>query len=105
MVVLTQSLTLTMSDQALLVSTTSRGVEGLVAHSPLYSTQNSTQPIGGRVGSPTAMNMARSEVAVLPSDAVRSAALDPVETAKVAVKPMASAQVMRSVCLKPQSIV
>ena len=30
------------------VSTTSRGVDGLVSHSRLYSTQNSTQPIGAR---------------------------------------------------------
>jgi hypothetical protein len=35
-------------------STTSRGVVGLVLHSDLYSTQNSVQPIGVRVTSPTA---------------------------------------------------
>jgi hypothetical protein len=50
-----QALTLTMSAQALGESTTSRGADGLVEHSGLYSTQNSTHPIGGRVGSPTAM--------------------------------------------------
>src|SRR5580700_44842 len=41
-------------------STTSRGVDGLVLHSGSYSTQNSTQPIGGRVDSPTAMYSGRS---------------------------------------------
>ena len=34
-----------MSDQALVVSTTSRGVDGLVLHSGLYSTQNSTRDV------------------------------------------------------------
>jgi hypothetical protein len=49
------ALTLTMSVQALGESTTSRGADGLVAHSGWYSMQKSTHPIGGRVGSPTAM--------------------------------------------------
>lgn len=50
-----QALTLTMSAQALGESTTSRGADGLAAQSGWYSTQKSTHPIGGRVGSPTAM--------------------------------------------------
>src|SRR5579864_6306626 len=58
--VLTQRLIRTRSFQAWLDSTTSRGVDGLVLHSGSYSTQNSTQPIGARVASPTAMNSGRS---------------------------------------------
>src|SRR6516162_7521087 len=41
-------------------STTSRGVDGLVLHSGSYSMQNSIQPIGARVASPTEMNSGRS---------------------------------------------
>src|SRR5580658_9974733 len=53
--VLTQRLILIRSFHAWFDSTTSRAVDGLVLHSGSYSTQNSTQPIGGRVVSPTAM--------------------------------------------------
>src|ERR1700685_2896631 len=60
-VVLTQRLIRTKSFQAGPDSTTSRGADGLVLHSGSYSTQNSTQPIGGRVDSPTAMYSGRSE--------------------------------------------
>src|SRR5580704_14700811 len=59
--VLTQRLILIRSFHAWPDSTTSRAVDGLVLHSGSYSTQNSTQPIGGRVVSPTAMYSGRSE--------------------------------------------
>src|SRR5271157_3314352 len=58
--VLTQRLIRTKSFQAWPDSTTSRAIEGLVLHSGSYSTQNSTQPIGARVASPTAANSTRS---------------------------------------------
>src|SRR5271157_761407 len=58
--VLTQRLIRTRSFQAWPDSTTSRGADGLVLHSGSYSTQNSTQPIGARLASPTEMNSARS---------------------------------------------
>src|ERR1700691_5644928 len=48
------------SFQASAESTTSRGIDDFVLHSGSYSTQNSTQPIGGRVASPTAANSGRS---------------------------------------------
>src|SRR5580658_4818505 len=59
-VVLTQRLIRTRSFQAWPDSTTSRGADGLVLHSGSYSTQNSAQPIGARVASPTEMNNGRS---------------------------------------------
>src|SRR3984893_8954248 len=58
--VLTQRLIRTRSFQAWPDSTTSRGADGFVLHSGSYSTQNSTQPIGARVASPTEMNSGRS---------------------------------------------
>src|SRR3990167_9005113 len=52
MYLLTRALARTNSLHASWVSTTSSGSEGFTAHSGLYSTQNSIQPIGARVGSP-----------------------------------------------------
>src|SRR5262245_27412468 len=60
MLVLTQRLIRLSSFQAWPDSTTSRGVDGLVLHSGSYSMQNSTQPIGARVISPTETNSGRS---------------------------------------------
>src|SRR5579863_3899627 len=57
---LTHRLTRCRSFQASVESTTSRGIDGLVLHSGSYSTQNSTQPIGGRVTAPSPMNSGRS---------------------------------------------
>jgi hypothetical protein len=39
---------LTRSSKAFAVSTTSRGTEGVVAHSPGFETQNSAHPTGDR---------------------------------------------------------
>src|SRR5882757_9312463 len=108
MLSLAQLLTLTMSSQALDVSTTSRGAEGLVLHSGLYSTQNSTQPIGGRVGSPTATKAIRSfDPPPAPSEPVRSPAeaAPVVVTAKAAVTTKTSAVPVRSIRLKCPPIV
>src|ERR1700692_1492248 len=69
--VLTQRLIRTRSFQAWPDSTTSRGADGFVLHSGSYSTQNSTQPIGARVASPTAMNSGRSCAVVVFSVAIR----------------------------------
>src|ERR1700742_2863060 len=87
MVSFAQLFTLTMSAQAFGVITTSRGSDGLVSHSGLYSTQNSTQPIGARVGSPTVAYTGGSENAPAPApiDAVRSPATAwPIEPASAA---------------------
>src|ERR1700722_12333638 len=72
--VLTQRLIRTRSFQAWPDSTTSRGAEGLVLHSGSYSTQNSTQPIGARVVSPTEMNSGRSSALPVFSVAISVAA-------------------------------
>ena len=84
MLSLAQLLTLTMSSQAFDVSTTSRGADGLVWHSGWYSTQNSTQPIGGRVGSPTATKALRS------LDAPPPPSVQPIYVAPVTVQPNAT---------------
>src|SRR6202020_1892368 len=67
--VLTQRLTRCRSFQAWPDSTTSRGADGLVLHSGSYSTQNSVQPIGARVTSPTVMNSERSSAVLTLGDA------------------------------------
>src|ERR1700726_4947691 len=69
--VLTQRLIRTRSFQAWPESTTSRGADGFVLHSGSYSTQNSTQPIGARVASPTEMNSGRSSALLVFSVAIR----------------------------------
>src|SRR5580698_4262280 len=53
--VLTHRLTRCRSFQASAESTMSRATDDVVLHSGSYSTQNSTQPIGARVTSPTGM--------------------------------------------------
>src|SRR5262249_26823889 len=60
MVSLTHLLIWTMSFQAFGVSTTSRASSALVSHSPGYSEQNSSQPIGARATGPTDTNNGRS---------------------------------------------
>src|SRR4249919_1940470 len=94
-----------MSSQALDVRTTSRGSDGLVAHSGLYSMQKSTQPIGARVGSPTVMKIGRSEGADdPPRDAVYSPpAATPAEVVRTATLARASTPA-HSACLKRLAI-
>src|SRR5580693_6264061 len=89
-VVLTQRLIRTRSFQAWLDSTTSRGADGLVLHSGSYSTQNSVQPIGARVTSPTETNSGRSCVAPVFSVATNAA------TAKSAAAPRLSIVFVRN---------
>src|SRR6478752_4700918 len=103
---LTQALTLSMSVQALDVSTMSRGSEALVAHSGLYSIQKSTHPIGARVGSPTVTKTGRSsDCGVPPSEAVNSpAAAIPSGAAKTATPARASMLASRYACLKRLAI-
>src|SRR4029077_16892225 len=72
--VLTQRLIRTRSFQAWPDSTTSRGVDGFVLHSGSYSMQNSTQPIGARVVSPTEMYSGRSCAELVFSVAISVAA-------------------------------
>src|SRR5690348_14076755 len=57
---LTQRLIRTMSAQAVGDITTSRASVGFVAHSRLFSVQNSIQPIGAREALPSEMNIGRS---------------------------------------------
>jgi hypothetical protein len=104
---LTQALTFTMSIQALVVRTTSRGSDGVVAHSDVYSMQKSIQPIGGRVASPTVTKTGRSDPPKgPPRDAVVSpACAGPVEAAKTAAPARASTVTARSTCLKRPAIV
>src|SRR6476620_11094512 len=59
-----------MSFQALVVSTTSRGCDGPVAHSRGLSEQNSTHPIGGREPSPVETNSARGLAEALDPKAI-----------------------------------
>src|SRR5208282_1376789 len=73
--VLTQRLTRTRSFQAWAESTTSRGDDGLVLHSGSYSTQNSTQPMGGRVVSPVVMNSGRSSAGLPVGEASSASAM------------------------------
>src|SRR5579863_1388779 len=89
-VVLTQRLIRTRSFQAWLDSTTSRGADGLVLHSGSYSTQNSVQPIGARVTSPTETNSGRSA-----TDSWRSSA-PPVFSVAISV---ATAKSAATLCL------
>src|SRR5690348_3015744 len=103
---LTQALTLTRSVQALPVRTTSRGAEGVVAHSVLFSRQKSTQPIGERVGSPTATKAGCPiDGKDAPSDAVRSpAVVAPTETASNTAATAAKMALVLSVCARRLAI-
>src|SRR5262249_32631525 len=91
-----------MSVQALEVRTTSRGSDGLVAHSDLLSMQKSTQPIGARATSPTVTKTGRSErPGFAPKEAVMSpAAAVPADVAKTAALARTSALAARSTCSK-----
>src|ERR1700761_8204947 len=91
--VLTQRLTRCRSFQASAESTTSRGTDGVVLHSGSYSTQNSTQPIGARVTSPTVIYCGRS------------AALPPVGTAISASTMMPAAALRLRIVFGPERIV
>src|SRR5258708_3809902 len=62
---LTHRLTRTRSAQAFDVRTISRALVGPPAQSRGLSVQNSVQPIGGRVASPSEMNSARSPACVV----------------------------------------
>src|SRR5271155_3462409 len=75
--VLTHRLMRWRSFQACVVSTTSRGVEGLVLHSGSYSAQNSIQPIGARAVSPIVMNIERSAAVLGAGVPNRAAAMTP----------------------------
>src|SRR4029079_19251329 len=71
------ALTRTRSVHAFGVSTTSRGCDAFVAHSDLYSVQNSTHPIGARVTSPTVTNNAGSAcAAATPESAAQQTQID-----------------------------
>src|SRR5271170_525690 len=75
--VLTHRLTRWRSLHAEFESTTSTGAAGLVLHSPSYSTQNSTQPIGGWATSPSEMNSGRSCAVPPVGDASSASAITP----------------------------
>src|SRR5215475_8367017 len=97
-----------MSLQALEVRTTSRGSDGVVAHSDLFSMQKSTQPIGARVTSPTVTKTGRSErpPRLPPKDAVVSpAAAVPADVAKTAALARTNALAPPRTCLKRPAIV
>src|SRR5581483_5391451 len=83
----------------------SRGADGLVSHSGLYSTQNSTQPTGGRVGSPIVMKTGLSNAGSACA-AVRSPATPwlPAASHATAAK-AASLPPARPPCLKRPPIV
>src|SRR5262249_27671623 len=95
-----------MSVQALEVRTTSRGSDGFVAHSDLFSRQKSTQPIGARATSPTVTKTGRSETSGFPpNEAVVSPATAVAYAVKTAALAKASALAARSICLKRPAIV
>src|ERR1700728_1397328 len=83
--VLTQKLTRCRSFQASPDSRMSRGADGLVLHSGSYSTQNSTQPIGARVTSPTVMNIERSSAVLTLGDANSASATTPAEAVSLMI--------------------
>src|SRR5215469_9795400 len=92
-----------MSVQDLGVSTTSRGSDGVVAHSDLFSMQKSTQPIGALVTSPTVTKAGCSERPGFPSkDAVVSPAVAlPADMAKTAALARPSAIAARRTLKRP----
>src|ERR1700730_17538961 len=74
---LTQRVTRKRSGQAACVITISRGCDGPPRHSPGFSAQNSTQPIGARVVSPRLAYIARPTPA-------RAGALNPARMTTIA---------------------